>query len=827
MGRCCVGVNWNDHYFCQCSTFAKKDTLYICQRFKKRLNLAPLYKGLKTNSPRTPYFHFKLIIMCRSTVKYFVFIALLLFKISLRAQNPPSEFNLKFNTLATTWDEGIPLGNGILGALVWKNGEKLRFSLDRADLWDLRPMPNLDQPEWTFKWVQKQWQNDTYQNVQNKFDLPYDTSAGPSKIPAGSLEFDIKSLGEVASTALLLDKAVCQVLWKNGARLETFIHPQSHTGWFRFKGLKGDFLPELIMPAYNMEGKLGNVNPVTGADLRRLGYEKGTILKENQSITYTQKGWGGFEYQVNIRWRRKKDVLEGCWSISSKFPNWEQQIPAELVTKTAFSKGYSPHFKTHQVWWRTFWAQSNIVLPDKVLNKQWFLETYKLGAASGNGAPPISLQAVWTADNGKLPPWKGDFHNDLNTQLSYWSSYSSNHLAQAQGFIDWLERNKPEFERYTRQYYQASGINIPGVSTLTGQPMGGWIQYAFSPTVSAWLAHHYYLQWRYSMDSVFLSQKAYPFLKNVAVFLEEISVKKPNGQRELPLSSSPEIFDNSKKAWFPTMTNYDLALIKWTFEKTEELAIALGKTAEAQHWQKIGSEWADFDIDTTTGFTFSKGFPYEASHRHFSHLMAFHPLGIVDYSKGEKDQKIIQNTLNTLEKHGSEWFCGYSFSWLGNLRARAFDGGGAAQALRIFADNFCLKNSFHANGDQSGKGYSKLTYRPFTLEGNFAFAAGVQEMLMQSHTGIIHLFPAIPKDWQNVRFDRLRAEGAFIVSAELLNGTMSKIEIFAEKGGVLRLKNAFNTDKIRCSVPYVLENNVITIHSKMGQSIVLSCFTKN
>lgn len=758
--------------------------------------------------------------MSKITLKYIVFIGFLLFKIALNAQNPPAEFNLKFKSLATSWDEGIPLGNGMLGALVWQKGERLRLSLDRADLWDLRPMTNLDKPEWRFKWVQEQWQKDAYKNVQNMFDVPYDTSAGPSKIPAGALEFDIKSLGEVASVELFLDKALCEVVWQNGVRLETFTHAKSPMGWFRFKGLKGEILPELVTPDYNLEGTTGEVNPVTGADLRRLGYEKGTVLKGKNNITYTQKGWGGFEYQINVRWQRNNEGdTDGCWSISSKFPNGIKQPLAEQITQSAFSKGFNAHFKEHQTWWRTFWSQSNVVLPDKILHKQWYLETYKLGAATGNGAPPISLQAVWTADNGKLPPWKGDFHNDLNTQLSYWSSYSSNHLTQAQGFIDWLERNKPEFERYTRQYFQKSGINIPGVTTLTGQPMGGWIQYSFSPTVSAWLAHHYYLQWRYSMDRTFLSQKAYPFLKNVAIFLKEISIKNDKGQRQLPLSSSPEIFDNSKKAWFATMTNYDLALIKWTFEKSAELATELGKIEEAQKWQKIGSEWGDFDIDEASGFTFAKGFPYEASHRHFSHLMAFHPMGLVDWSQGEKAQNTIKNTLKNLDKYGPDWFCGYSYSWLGNLRARAFDGEGAAQALRIFAENFCLKNSFHANGDQSGKGYSKFTYRPFTLEGNFAFASGVQEMLLQSHTGIVHVFPAIPKYWKDVRFDKLRTEGAFIISAEMKNGNLSKINILAEKGGLLKLKNAFDKVKFSCSVPYILDNGLILIKTKVGQLI--------
>ena len=78
--------------------------------------------------------------------------------------------------------------------------------------------------------------------------------------------------------------------------------------------------------------------------------------------------------------------------------------------------------------------------------------------------------------------------------------------------------------------------------------------------------------------------------------------------------------------------------------------------------------------------------------------------------------------------------------------ARARDGRKAADALRVFADCFCLPNSFHANGDQSKTGKSRFTYRPFTLEGNFAFAAGLQEMLLQSHHELIRVFPAVPPE---------------------------------------------------------------------------------
>ena len=121
------------------------------------------------------------------------------------------------------------------------------------------------------------------------------------------------------------------------------------------------------------------------------------------------------------------------------------------------------------------------------------------------------------------------------------------------------------------------------------------------------------------------------------------------------------------------------------------------------------------------------------------------------------------------------------------MQARAFNGEEAAKALRIFAECFCLKNTFHVNGDQSGIGKSLLTYRPFTLEGNFAFAAAVQEMLLQSHTGVIRIFPAIPESWKDVSFENLRSMGAFLVSATRKGGVVTRLRIYSEKGGTLRV----------------------------------------
>ena len=740
-----------------------------------------------------------------------------------KIKHPPfADSDLKFQIIAQSWDEAIPLGDGILGALIWGKNSSLRFSLDRADLWDLRPMDNLDKPEWKYTWVKEQWEKDTYSQVQKMFDLPYDENAAPSKIPGGALEFNISSLGEVESVELKLKTALCEIKWKNGTFLQSFVNAESPVGWFRFEGVTPGFIPEFIAPPYNVEGESETDNSHSGQDLRRLDYPKGEIIKKANSITYNQKGWGGFKYQINIRWKEEKNVIEGCWSINSEFPGWEKQIKAEDQTAAAMNEGFSRQYEKHKIWWDNFWSKSDISIPDTLLNKQWHLEMYKLGAATGNGAPPISLQAIWTADNGKLPPWKGDFHHDLNTQLSYWPAYSSNHLIQEKGFIDWLQKNKPEFEKYTQKYFQVPGLNVPGVTTLTGQPMGGWIQYSFGLTVSALLGHHFYLHWRYTMDRDFLEKEAYPWIKEVALFLDQISVTGKDGFKKFPISSSPEIFDNSRQAWFPEMTNFDLGLVRWTFEKAAELAGELGKSDDVQKWNKILSQWPQFDIDTESGFTYAKGFPYDKSHRHFSHQIAFHPLGLVDWSKGEKDQRIIKSTIETLDKVGPDWWCGYSYSWLGNMKARAFDGKGAAEALRIFAKDFCLSNSFHVNGDQSGTGKSKFVYRPFTLEGNFAFAAGIQEMLLQSHTGIVRVFPAIPVEWKEVSFHNLRTEGAFLISSVMERGEITEINIVSEKGGDLKLSDPFKSENFNCTSSYKLLDNIIVIGTHPGQKIRIS-----
>ncbi|MCG8306792.1 MAG: hypothetical protein MI975_05320 [Cytophagales bacterium] len=728
--------------------------------------------------------------------------------------------NLEFTALATVWDEAVPLGNGMVGCLVWEKNGKLRFSLDRADLWDLRPMENIDFEKWKFRDVYEHWKADKYDKVQSAFDVPYNKLAAPSKIPAGALEFDVEALGKIKSVSLNPETATCTIEWENSTRLTTFVHAEKPAGWYKFENLSEALKMELVSPAYNRPNEEGYTSQSKN-DLNQLGYPQGEVIKKDNTLTYDQPGWGDFSYQIHSQWNIEGNTLTGCWSVSSRNKGWAAAPSADEVVRKIVEEGYKASLSAHKTWWADYWNKSSVEIPDELLQKQYYLEMYKFGSAARKDAPPIALQSVWTADHGKLPPWKGDFHHDLNTQLSYWPAYTGNYLDLEAGFLNWLWKYRDTFKKYTGQYFGVNGMNVPGVTTLEGEPMGGWIQYSMGQTVGAWLSHHFYLHWRYSMDREFLKDRAYPWIKDVAVFLDEISVRPANGARKLLMSSSPEIYDNSARAWFEETTNFDLALIRWTYEKAAEMARELGLEDEAERWLEILSEWPDLAVDPEDGFMFAPKFPYDESHRHFSHLMAYHPLGLVDISKGETEKEIIANTLKNLERQGSDYWVGYSFSWQGNLYARAFDGDNAARVLRIFAECFCLKNSFHVNGDQCKAGHSTMHYRPFTLEGNFAFASGIQEMLIQSHTGVIRLFPAIPSDWKNVKFNNLRTYGASLVSAEMKEGEVSEVNITSGSDGELRLSNPFADEKFKANSPYEIQGNLLKFNVQKGDKIVI------
>ena len=747
----------------------------------------------------------------KSLLSFFAFA----FIITTVSAQPKPQHNLVFDSLATRWDEGIPLGNGWLGALIWKKDNKLRMSLDRVDLWDDRPMPEINKLK--FNWVVEQVKKNEYDTVQKLGDVPYEVNPAPTKIPGAAMEFELNRFGKVTSNSLDIQNGLSVIKFENGVVFNNYIHAAKQVGYFGFENLPAgtsikDILPELMIPNYN-SGKAGTMgNSVEGQGLEKLGYKKGTVTKTANSILYHQPTWNGNYYEVLIKWQQFSPThIIGQWTIT----NNKHAVLPDLNKSAKEPTGWGSHI----AWWKDYWKRSSVSLPDSVIERQYYLEMYKFGCVARSNTSPISLQAIWTADNGNLPPWKGDLHHDLNTQLSYWPGYTSNHLDLTSSYTNWLWKIKEENKRWTKQCFEIDGLNVPGVTTINGKPMGGWIQYSVSPTTVAWVAQHFYWQWKYSMDKNFLKEKVYPYFNEAASYFSSMLNKK-GYKNKLPLSSSPEYHDNTIKAWFKDFTNYDLSLIKSFYSEGIVVNDSISKK-ENLKWVGQLKALPGYDVNET-GLTIAPGQNLDESHRHHAHLMAVYPLALLNADKKE-DKVLIDKSLRWLESKGSRQWCGYSFSWLACIYARANEADSAVRQLQIFTSNFCSANSFHLNGDQKGGEYSSFTYRPFTLEGNFAFAQGVHELLIQTRDNYIDIFPAIPQSWKNVSFDNLRTEGAFLVSAKKEDGVPVSVKIVAEKGGNCTIKLPFKTfiqKGVKRSDIRFGNDNMISFKTIPGQVIV-------
>jgi alpha-L-fucosidase 2 len=297
----------------------------------------------------------------------------------------------------------------------------------------------------------------------------------------------------------------------------------------------------------------------------------------------------------------------------------------------------------------------------------------------------------------------------------------------------------------------------------------------------------FYLHWRYTGDDKFLKTRAYPWCREVGICVKQLLKPDEQGVLVLPLSSSPEIYDNRLSAWLKPNSNCDLACLKMLFVSLGEMAGAHGKSAEAKEWLATAQALGNWHTNADGVLKLDANGELAESHRHLSELMGIYPFDLITVEGGPREQQIIRASLEHWDKLGTSAWRGYSFSWMAALRARVGDGERAASDLDIYLNQYITRNGFHVNSDQT----KRWTMRPFTLEGNTLAAAAVHEMLLQSWRDVIRVFPAVPWRWHDAAFENLRAEGGHRVSARRENNATIWLRIVAGRDGDLLIRDNF------------------------------------
>ncbi|HBO45283.1 MAG TPA: hypothetical protein DD670_15420 [Planctomycetaceae bacterium] len=722
-----------------------------------------------------------------------LWLCLLLATLSLRGTTvadslptaPAKTSNLRLAAPIERWDEAIPLGNGLTGGLLWGGERQLKLSLDRGDLWDNRRPDVWSRPDCNYATMRRLVDGNKQPVLEEMFRKAYLRFAYPTKIPAGRLEIDLAEGVRAEQFVLDLASATGRVEL-NGGTVDAIFHATEPVALLRFDGV--DAKCRLMPPAA----------------VETLHYAPAEFAREGNVQWFVQKTHDQRAFAVVVATHSDGRTTEMAVAITSTDDAADPLSLGRERVRSALERGYAALLGSHVGWWNTFWNRSAVALPDAAIQQHYDLVRYFYGAASRRGAPPIPLQGVWTADRGGLPPWKGDFHNDLNTQMTYWAHFTSGHFEQGASFIDFLWNHLPKHRRFATDFFGTSGAAVPGVMSLAGDPIGGWCAYSLSPTMGAWIAHSFHQHWRYTMDERFLNERAYPYCEAIARCLEELLEPDERGRLKLPLSSSPEYHENAAKSWLTPNSNFDLSLLRWLFAALAEMAGARGDAAAADHWNGLLDRLDPLAVEGESGpLRISPDESLAFSHRHFSHLMAIFPLGTLHVEGSDRDRQVIEASIAELRRHGSERWTGYSFAWLACMAARAGQPELALENLDIYLKTFISRNGFHLNGDFKRLGYSGFNYRPFTLEGNFAAGQAVHEMLLQSWGGTVRVFPAVPKAWDDVAFTDLRAEGAFAVSARRQGGRTILVRIRAGRDATLRLRDPFGGRQVVWNGPNV------------------------
>jgi alpha-L-fucosidase 2 len=727
-----------------------------------------------------------------------------------------SMHQIYFKKPARRWDEGIPLGNGLCGSMIWGDGAPLIFTLDRGDLWDKRRLPRVSESDFTFAEIVRLVQTRNEMALIDKFQN-INTPTYPTKIPMGRLELDYGRPADSMQSLLDLETATAEIdlnYGETGAVIKTFCHAMEKFGLISISGSTN--LPSLIMEPHNYS----TPEPGDGPDyLSRLGYPepvRGQASQKDIDIHwYVQENAEHEKFGLMTGYKKNG---HGCAEIAyvimssadgDRFAEDAQQKVIDIL-----SAGFEAAAGFHWSWWANYWKSSEIRLPaeDLGLERMWYITNYIFASCSRKGCPPMPLQGVWTEDGKKIPPWKGDYHLDLNVQMSYWHYMKANHMEEGSNLVDFLWNLVPRAREFARDFFDADGgLCLPSTMTIDGYPMGGWPYCCLGLTEQIWLAQAFDHYWRYTGDDNFLRDRAYPYLKGTAICVIRWLKLDTDGTLLMTLSHSPEIHDGTMAAWLTPNSNYDLSLLKYLFGTLELMANKLDN-GEAGYWNgrkmllpELAINHEDNEYINIVGNAL-KVSPDEScdriSHRHFSHAMAIHPLNLLNYNHGGKEKTIINATIHNLDRMGSGSWVGYSFAWMSDILARARCGEGAWFYLRSFWENFCLPNGFHVNIDyklRHSTGACNDQDRPITLEGNMAAADALQEMLLQCFDGVLRVFPAIPDHWREhgVSFQTLRAEGPVLVSSAITEGCVRYIRLKALKSGSFSVENCFNRSLLR------------------------------
>lgn len=421
---------------------------------------------------------------------------------------------------------------------------------------------------------------------------------------------------------------------------------------------------------------------------------------------------------------------------------------------------------------------------------------YLLISSSREGLLPANLQGLWC--NTINTPWNGDYHLNINLQMNYWPAEVTNLSELHLPLINWTKSLVPSGEKTAAAFYNSRGWvthilgNVWGFTAPSEHPSWG-----ATNTSAAWLCEHIYTHYLYTQDKNYLKEM-YPVMKGASLFFVDMLVEDPrSGYMVTAPTTSPEngyIISSGKAISICAGSTMDNQIVRELFTNTIDAATLLDTDADFVAELKVKR---DRLMPTTIAkdgriMEWLEEFgEAEPKHRHVSHLYGLYPGNEISM---EQTPELAEAARKSLDARGDK-STGWSMGWKVNFWARLRDGNRAHKLLTDLLKP-CLSNKIEMSG--GGGSYPNLfcAHPPFQIDGNFGGCAGIAEMLIQSHAGVIELLPALPDAWSTGSFRGLKVRGGAEVSLKWNDKQPTDLTVAATVAGTFKIKLPANIENI-------------------------------
>jgi alpha-L-fucosidase 2 len=732
---------------------------------------------------------------------------------------------LFFEQPAATWPDALPVGNGRLGAMVFGNPAKERLQLNEETVWDGEPR-NRNNPQAA--------RSSEVRNllmagkVHEAEALAAEVMMGiPVRLPVyqtlGDLWLDFDNVPADISAyrfELDLDQAIVTTRFTTGGATwtrEVFSSAPRNVLAVRIECTQPIALTvQLDRPAHSetkslvtdrlvMTGAARPVNPTTdpATQERQAGVSFRAELKAIAE--------GGAVRVINdtLRIERARAVT----LLLTATTDFRERDAAGMAAACArnlravAAVSYAQLRVEHVADYRRYARRADLQLldgPDPLsdlatdkrmlrvkngaedaglISTYFHFGRYMLISSSRPGTLPANLQGIW---NESLdPPWGSKFTININTEMNYWMAENANLADLHAQLFDLLDSTRTFGAQTATKYFKASGFLVNHNTDLWGDSIPvDHVQAGIWPMGAAWISLHLFSHYAYSLDKIFLRDRAYPRIKEVAEFFLDYLVEAPDGTLQSGPSQSPEnkyVLPDGNKASLCMSPAMDTEIIRAVFDRVERMSKTLGVDEDLRVQVvaaskrlppfKVGKTGALQEWNEDYGET-------EPGHRHISHLFALYPDHQITLRETPELAKAARAVLERRLSNGGG-STGWSRAWIVNCWARLEDGEAAYQSVLALLRNCTRNNLFDVCGMKANS--------PYQIDGNLGGTAGLVEMLLQSYGGVVRLLPALPAAWPAGSFRGLRARGGVEIDLVWRNGKATVATLRAGVDGPITL----------------------------------------